>query len=113
MSNWERFIGAMVAILGIATIVALIMAYSFTMTAIVVSAYWEWFFIPLGAPVLTWPHLLGLAGLIRYLTHQYRPATPDGQPSPSMGKAFHTAFVNITFGSAATLAIGWLLHRWM
>lgn len=74
---------------------------SFALQAWVLSKYWRWFALPLGAPAAPWWALLAAAIIIGFVTH--RPRKSEEYPEPSE----HIATDLIV--NAWVLFLGWAL----
>jgi hypothetical protein len=98
------------------TLAANLLKLAFVLTLIPISiylhaqayyAYYGWFLLPLGAPVIGMAHVYGLAALVRLFTT--KAADYDYRTKGAATRAFNFAVT----GPLAALGLGWVLVHWI
>lgn len=77
----------------------------------VLSILWGWFIVPTfeARPLAVLP-AIGMAFVVRYLTHQYDSYTDE---SKSLNERASIAIVVALLDPAVALLVGWILHSFM
>ena len=84
-------------------------AVALLMRMYVLPKLWLWFAVPLGAPVLGWPHLFGLAVLSHFFTG-VRPDYMDGASEDDKEIREWTMSLGLP---PLSLLFGWMWHSFM
>lgn len=67
----ESFIAALIVVFGVVGVFFGVLALSVIINGYVLSILWVWFIVPLGLPVISVAHSIGLAMVTGWLTYQY------------------------------------------
>ena len=74
---------------------------------------WGWFMVPLGIPVITFVHAVGISVLVGVFTSNPKPKTDAEhrayQDTNNLMYAHFMWALNVTL----LLGVGWIVHQWM
>ena len=83
--------------------------FALTIQGLLVLRYWQWFLLPLGVPVVSLPEVMGLVGLLSFLTQSV-----TGQKEEGTGGALEKVGMYV-FKSLAKVGLFWglgaILHH--
>jgi len=87
------------------------LALGYVWSGFALTILWGWFMVPtFGLPQLALAPAIGVAVVVGYLTHQYRP-TEDAKDKKASRMAEGFAFMAMK--PALALAVGWIVKQWM
>lgn len=78
---------------------------------LVMQAYWQWFIVPLGMPVIGFWHALGFAAFVGYLTFAL-PKDDDSKDKPLKDVAIRSFFI-VVCKAGLFYGFGWAYHALM
>jgi hypothetical protein len=85
------------------------LAASSTICAVIALSFWDWFVIPLGAPVISLVSAVGIIILIRLIGMPWVDRIEEGA---SYGKHIERFFLSQT-AALLTWAVGWCVHLFL
>lgn len=103
----ESFIAALIVVFGVVGVFFGVLALSVIINGYVLSILWVWFVVPLGLPVISVAHSIGLAMVTGWLTYQYTNKEEDNI------KALTEFAILFIVRPLAVLSIGYIVKQFM
>lgn len=104
----ESIIAALIVIFGAIAMIFGVMALGVIINGYVLSILWVWFLVPLGLPILSVAHAIGVAMVTSWLTYQYRPSTQEDKD-----KALEGLAIALIVRPLSALGIGYIVKQFM
>ena len=105
----ETFIAALIIVFGAIAAIVGVTALGVVVNGWVLSHLWIWFLVPLGLPVISVAHCIGISMVTSWLTYQYQ--TSKGEEDGS--KVLTNLAIVFIVRPLATLGIGYIVKQYM
>lgn len=87
------------------------LALGYVWSGYALTILWGWFMVPtFGLPSLALAPAIGVAVVVGYLTHPYRPTE---EAKGTMAEHMAESFSIIAMKPAMALLVGWIVKQWM
>lgn len=101
MDEVTKLLGITTAVVFVSIITIIAMIIGVFLNAWILLCLWQWYILPFGIMMISFPHAIGLSTIISFLT--YHPPQKDHTPHFWIGAVMPFVF----------LLIGWICHFWM
>ncbi len=105
----DSFIAALIVVFGVVGAVFGVLALGVIVNGYVLSILWVWFIVPLGLPVISVAHSIGIAMVTNWLTYQYQTNKKEEDNS----KALTELAILFIVRPLAVLGIGYIVKQFM
>ena len=104
----ESIIDASIVVLGVFAAVVSVTALGVIVNGYVLSILWVWFLVPLGLPVISIAHSIGIAMITSWITYQYKVTTQEDKD-----KVLEGLGIVLIVRPLAIIGVGYIVKQFM
>lgn len=104
----ESFLAALIVVFGVFATIFAVLAAGVIVNGYVLSILWVWFVVPLGLPVISVAHCIGIAMVSSWLTYQHQTTKEEDKE-----KALENLLIVFIIRPLAVLGIGYIVKQFM